>query len=424
MAAGTKTEGQEAVGACHECGTLHAQPAAGAHAVARCPICRAELYREHPQALDRALAFGLAATVLFAAAHVFPFMSMSFQGREQVMTLLSGVEALYREGMAPLALLVLLTATVIPGIKLATGLYVLLPLRFGRCKPAGGAIFRLIEELRPWAMMEVYLLGVIVAYVKLGDLAMLRPDVGLWAFVALILCMIGADASMDERLVWYRLAPQRLLSALAAAPPAVLAACHDCGQIERLDGGRTRCSRCNAALHKRKPQSLQRTTALLVTAAILYVPANLFPVMTVISLGRGEADTILSGVSALAQAGMWPIALLVFFASILVPLLKLIGLSYLLISTRWRAPRNLRQRTLLYRIIERIGRWSMVDIFMIAILVALVQIGSIATVLPGPGALAFAGVVILTMIASRSFDPRLMWDRAERSGHAIPYTRI
>lgn len=424
MTPATITAADEAVGACHDCGTLHVQPAAGVHAVARCRLCGAELYREHPQALDRALAFGLAAAVLFAAAHVFPFMSMNLQGREQVMTLLSGVEALYREGMAPLALLVLLTATVVPGLKLASGLWVLLPLRLGRRAPGAAMLFRLIEELRPWAMMEVYLLGVIVAYVKLGDLAILRPDIGLWAFIALILCIIGADASMDERLVWTRLAPQARRAGLAVAAPAGLAACHDCGQIERLDGGGRRCSRCNATLHKRKPESLQRTTALVLTAALLYVPANLFPVMTVVSFGRGESDTILTGVVTLARAGMWPIALLVFFASILVPLLKLLGLSYLLISTRWRRPRNLRQRTLLYRIIERIGRWSMVDIFMIAILVALVQLGSIATVLPGPGALAFAGVVVITMIASRSFDPRLMWDRAEWSGHDLPYTRI
>lgn len=421
MAATASGELEAPVGACHECGTLHAERAAGAHAVARCRTCGAELYREHPQALDRALAFGIAASVLFVAAHVFPFLSMRLEGREQVMTLLSGVVALERADMTLLSLLVLLTATIIPGARLCAILYVLAPLRLGRIAPGARGLFRTIEELRPWAMMEVYLLGVIVAYVKLSDLALLRPDLGLWAFIALILCMIGAEAAMDERLVWHRLAPQRRLGSIAHLQPAALAACHDCGQVDLLASGH--CSRCGAPLHKRRPQSLQRTLALLLAAAVLYLPANLLPVMTVVSLGRAEADTILTGVVTLAQAGMYPVALLVFFASILVPLLKLLGLAFLLFSLR-RGPRNLRQQALLYRLIERIGRWSMVDIFMIAILVALVQLGAIATIVPGPGALAFASVVVLTMIASRSFDPRLLWDSAERSGHDLPFTRI
>jgi paraquat-inducible protein A len=147
----------------------------------------------------------------------------------------------------------------------------------------------------------------------------------------------------------------------------------------------------------------------------LYVPANLLPVMTVTSFGKGEPDTILSGVKVLIEAGMWPIALLVFFASITVPVLKLLGLSFLLISVQRRSAWRPRDRTFLYRIIESVGRWSMVDIFMISILVALVDLGSIATIQPGPGAIAFAAVVIITMIASMAFEPRLIWDRQETS---------
>ena len=170
-------------------------------------------------------------------------------------------------------------------------------------------------------------------------------------------------------------------------------------------------------MHRRKPDSIARTWALIVTAAILYVPANLLPVMTVIHFGRGEPDTILSGVKALIGAGMWPVALLVFFASITVPVLKLIGLTFLLITTQRRSRWRLRDRSLMYRIIEQVGRWSMVDIFMISILVALVNLGTLATIEPGVGAICFAAVVIITMFASMSFDPRLIWD-AEESGHA------
>jgi paraquat-inducible protein A len=178
------------------------------------------------------------------------------------------------------------------------------------------------------------------------------------------------------------------------------------------------------SLHHRKPESLTRTWALLTAAATLYIPANLLPVMTVVSLGKGEPDTILSGVKALAAAGMWPVALLVFFASITVPCLKVIGLVYLLVSVQRSSTQRLRDRTVMYRVIEQVGRWSMVDVFMISILVALVNLGQLATIEPGKGAVAFAGVVILTMFASLAFDPRLIWDAGRNQdddrAHARP----
>jgi paraquat-inducible protein A len=153
---------------------------------------------------------------------------------------------------------------------------------------------------------------------------------------------------------------------------------------------------------------------LLLTGVILYVPANVYPVMTVISFGAGHPDTILSGVEALALAGMWPLALLVFFASITVPVAKIAGLMILLISTQRGSRWRLKDRTILYRIVETIGRWSMIDIFMLSILVGLVQLDRVATILPGIGAISFCAVVIITMIAASCFDPRLMWDAAEQ----------
>ena len=267
-------------------------------------------------------------------------------------------------------------------------------------------------------MMEVYVLGVIVAYVKLTEFAHLELGIAVYSFVALILTMVAAESALDPRQVWQRLGPQAA-APLPLPPSGSLLSCHACDQLVRTrhpgQHARLTCPRCGAALHRRRPNSLARTTALVVTATILYIPANLLPVMTVTSFGKGEPDTILSGVKTLIDAGMWPIALLVFFASITVPVLKLIGLTFLLISVRRRSAWRPRDRTFLYRIIELVGRWSMVDIFMISILVALVNLGSIATIQPGAGAIAFAAVVITTMIASMSFDPRLIWDRQETS---------
>ena len=405
--------------ACHECGTVQHMRALPEGGAARCSRCGAMLYRERRDSIEHALLLALAALILFVIANTFPFLTFELEGRADTSTLLSGARSLYEDGMWPLALLVLLTATLVPLVWLLSVTYVLLPLRLGRLPWRIADAFRFTELLRPWAMMEVYLLGVIVAYVKLSELARLELGIALFAFVGLIVVMIAAEAALEPHEIWRRLGPQASARQFGGRRGRALISCHNCDQLAVMRplpaGAAAHCPRCGAILHRRKPNSLARTWALVVAAAILYIPANLLPVMTVVYFGRGEPDTILSGVKELIQAGMWPVALLVFFASITVPVLKLIGLTFLLITVQRRSRWRLRDRGLIYRIIEQVGRWSMVDIFMISILVALVNLGSIATIEPGAGAICFAAVVIITMFASMSFDPRLIWDAEESS---------
>jgi paraquat-inducible protein A len=201
----------------------------------------------------------------------------------------------------------------------------------------------------------------------------------------------------------------------ATALAASCATCHDCGLLSRLPAAAAHdagCPRCGAALHARKPRSLERTWALVIAAALCYVPANVLPIMTVTSLGKSQSDTIMSGVVYLLLHGMWPLAVVVFTASVFVPVLKLVILASLLISvwrgSSWRPA----ERTRLYRITEAVGRWSMVDIFVVTILVALVRLGSLATIRAEAGAVFFGAVVVITMLAAESFDPRLIWDRS------------
>ena len=188
--------------------------------------------------------------------------------------------------------------------------------------------------------------------------------------------------------------------------------CHELNKQE-ADTDEQLCTRCGALIHARRPNSLTRTWALLITAAILYIPANLLPIMTVNSLGQGDPSTIMSGVIQLVQHGMFPIAAVVFIASILVPTFKLVGIGLLLFSVQRHQPLSAQQRIVMYRFIEFIGRWSMLDIFVIAILVAVVNFGRLASVEANLGAAAFASVVILTMLAAVTFDPRLIWDNTE-----------
>ncbi|WP_028695913.1 paraquat-inducible protein A [Pseudomonas cremoricolorata] len=196
---------------------------------------------------------------------------------------------------------------------------------------------------------------------------------------------------------------------------AGIVVCNECHELNRIpaQGRLGHCRRCGAILHERRPNSITRTWALLFAAMILYIPANVLPIMTVSSLGKGTPDTIMSGVITLMQHGMLPIAAVVFVASILVPTFKLIGIALLLYSVQRHQPLSARQRIWMYRFIEFIGRWSMLDIFVIAILVAVVNFGRIASVEANLGAVAFASVVILTMFAALTFDPRLIWDNTE-----------
>ena len=173
------------------------------------------------------------------------------------------------------------------------------------------------------------------------------------------------------------------------------------------------CPRCGTRLHRRKPNSIKRTWALVVAAFIFYIPANVLPITTVVSLGNAQSDTIMSGVIYFIKSGMWPIALVIFVASVFVPLLKLIILTFLLISVQRKSSWRQKDRTRLYRITEVVGRWSMVDIFVVTILVALVKLGGLASIQAQPGAVYFCAVVVITLFAAMSFDPRLIWDTEE-----------
>lgn len=179
------------------------------------------------------------------------------------------------------------------------------------------------------------------------------------------------------------------------------------------------CPRCSTRLNYRKPGSFNKTLAYTITAFVLLIPANFLPVMTVIYLGKGSSDTIMSGVMHLLHAGMAPIALLVFIASVFVPLMKLLGIVLLLSAVQFDWHLSAKQCTRLYHFVELIGKWSMLDLFMISILVTLVDLGGIATITAGNGATAFAGVVVMTILAAGSFDTRLIWDLQKNTRNSV-----
>lgn len=189
--------------------------------------------------------------------------------------------------------------------------------------------------------------------------------------------------------------------------------CHDCHLLVEAAQGHHRCPRCGAHFHLRKPNSLARTWALVCAALILIIPANVLPITVTTSLGAKQADTIISGVIYFMQSGSWEIAVVIFVASVFVPAVKLLILILLLASVHWRWRWRPKDRTTLYRLTELVGRWSMVDIYVVTILVALVKLGAVAAIEAGPAAVYFAAVVVITMFAAENFDPRLIWDVIE-----------
>ena len=412
---------------CPGCGLFQIVPALAPDLRCACTRCGTVLRITRSDPMNRHIALTFAAMVLFAVVWLAMLMKVSTAGIVRVTTLDSGPLELLHRGLWPLALAVGFTTAYAPMAKFFAALYVLLGLKMQHLPPNLRGMFRLSRKLGPWCMLEVLLLGVFVAYTKLGDLVTIELGPAVYALGLLTLVWVWAEVALDPQAVWEEI--ERRGQTHAPMPPPLLAyrpgaaGCESCGLVcvpaESDDG---RCPRCGARVHERKPDSVTRTWALVIAATVLYIPANVYPVLTVMQLGSGQPSTILGGVEELLASRLYPLALLVFFASILVPLFKLLGLGAMLTASQLGRPEAgasmlLRERTVLYHIVCWIGRWSMVDIYMESLLGALVQFGNAVTIEPGVGAVAFCAVVFTTIIAAECFDPRLMWDAANRNPH-------
>jgi paraquat-inducible protein A len=435
---------------CHDCGCLYQWQALAVRERARCQRCQLELYRWHasgPTAqTDAMVALTLAAVLVFIIAQCFPIVTLQMAGMTSGVTLLQAVMVLWGEGMGVIATMVLLCAIVFPGLELSALLYVAIGLRHRRRVPGFNLVLRTVQGARHWAMTEVLMIGILITVIKMTSLARVIPHPGLFAFAFLtILCAIVMR--YEPRALWAladRQVPQpdevRHASGAHRAhehhhhsvqeQEQELIACDTCGLVNRLDEGtgasgnagkpaaRTgkHCCRCGASLHRRIPNSIGWTWAMLAAATLLYIPANLLPVMYTQSVGGTEGDTIMSGVLLFWNTGSQGLAIIIFVASVVVPVSKLIALAWLNGSAQLRSRAAPLARTRAYRVVEFIGRWSMLDIFVVTLTVALVRFDLLAVITAGPGAIAFGCVVILTMVASAQFDPRLIWDPIDSYG--------
>jgi paraquat-inducible protein A len=364
--------------------------------------------------VQRGMAYAVAALATLITAVVLPFVGFEVRGIGQAIGLADTASELVRHGAPLVGAIVFLGVVLLPAVYLVA--FIVLHGRLVRQRRGrfDRTLARLIAAIDPWIMADVFVVGVLVSLTKIAGMARLDIGPAFWAYCAFVVLLLKTRLSLDGDWLWFRLAGEPKAPAGTQAGrdalPQGLTGCHACGLVNAIDDHeRCYCQRCGDRLHGRHPYSIQNTLALLVLAVILYIPANALPITHTVRFGASEASTIIGGVVSFLRAGDIPIAVVIFVASVVIPLAKMLALVWLCGRAAWRFEARGLAWVRLYRVVEFIGRWSMVDVFVVAILVALIRAGSLMAISPGTAALAFAGMVIVSMMAAMTFDPRLLW---------------
>lgn len=402
---------------CPQCDLLVALPTLGAGEKACCPRCGTTLTTLWRAPRQRPTAYALAALFMLLLANLFPFISMKVAGVKSEITLQAIPGVMFSEDYASLGTFFLLFVQLVPAFCLVSIL--LLVNRVRMDVRLARLLARVLFSLKTWGMAEIFLAGVLVSFVKLmayGDIG-IGPSFLPWCLFCVL--QLRAFQCVDRRWLWDDIAPMPALAQpLDVGRAGIhqgLRSCPCCTAIVPAD--ERVCPRCHVKGHVRRHNSLQWTIALLITSIILYLPANLLPIMITDLLGDKMPSTILAGVVLLWSEGSYPVAMVIFIASIMVPTLKMIAIGWLCLDAKGYGRRDSERMHKIYEVVEFVGRWSMIDVFVIAVLSALVRMGALMNIYPAMGALMFALVVIVTMFAAMMFDPRLSWDRAPESNH-------
>jgi len=366
--------------ACPDCGLVQSLPPIADHEVARCIRCQRLL--KVPDALSNAsFALILGALLLWLPGCLAPLMTVYAGGASRSATLLDCALKLFGTGYSPLGVLVLTLMILVPSTFML--LLVIAQVSLLCPRPVAERLRMWAQHLRPWLMTEVFVVGACVAYSRIQSEGTVQVDYGGWCLAGSAMLLLASLAMLGE----YTGSPQ---------------------------------PHTQAALRRASKASQEATAALVFAGFVLYIPANVMPILEIESYGSVTHNTIVGGAIELIHYGLWPLAVIVFMASVVIPLAKLFGLSWLLWQTHRHSPKLLRERTRVYRLIDTIGRWSNIDVFTLSLLAALVQFGALERVRPEPGAVAFAGVVLITMIAAQCFDPRAMWRAARSPPPSVP----
>ncbi len=393
--------------ACRYCAAIQGAPEPHP-GVLDCAVCSVGLERFTGRSLDAALATAVAALLLLLPANGLTFLTTTVLGGIERSRLASSATTLWMQGSPVLAIVIGLVVVILPIVRFSLLSVVLGAVRLGFRPPWLGRAFRWSNSLQTWAMIDVFLLAFLVAYARLAATITVMIGPGAICFLAAGLLTLLNRAMLDKKAVWDLIRPQ---PALAFEEATI--SCDACDLLVRTAATGRPCPRCQRKLKSRRTNAVGRPAAFITAAGIFYAPANILPIATIPINLRPTAYNIIGGVHDLITSGLYGLAALVFIASFLIPILKLVALAWFVHSVRARSKRGLVARTRLYQLVDEIGRWSMVDPLVIACFVPVVHYNALLTGRAEAAAPFFTGVVILTILAAKAFDPRLMWDAAE-----------
>jgi paraquat-inducible protein A len=395
---------------CRHCDLVQQLPSLQPDEEADCLRCGHHLDARHADPVLRPALFAATSLFMLLLANLFPFVSMYAAGNSSEINFFDTSSVLFTQQKQWLAILVWLFIQAIPAACMIAVLYLKLGMLYKL--PACTWVARVLYMLKPWSMVDIFLMGLIISFVKLVADADISLGPSFWAFCLFCLLHLRTFQVLDRRELWSKIAPCPTPQVAAHAGQTGLQQnlklCQVCTALVPVT--QTHCSRCNTKVRLRQPASIQNTLALLLAATLLYIPANLLPIMRTVSFGETTDSTIISGLLLMWRDGAYPVAIIILIASVIVPVIKIMVMFWLCYLTAVPLQQRQRYSTQIYRVVDWVGRWSMVDVLVVAIMAALVRFDLFMSVYPGIGALVFAAVVILTMLAALSFDPRLLWD--------------
>ncbi len=409
---------------CPKCATLHQKVCIEKGKKARCNHCGKELYHYDARILDHGLALGVTGLILFFVANLFPLVRVDVLGHEQHVTIISMVMSLFENEFYIVGIVVAFMVFIFPLMILLIYIFLSWLMRQRRGEHLTKELLILLSHLLPWSMVEIYLVSILVALVKLIGYMQIHFGLSFWALALFVLLDIYLTKSVHIGELWelrYRIFEMDTCQIGSLGDPlhqeiesADIVRCPVCEAVNLNSESQIECHRCASTIYQNPILSTSKAWAFLVTALILYVPANLYPILISEQFHTQEGNTIIGGIIVLWEEGSYPIALIILIASVLVPILKFIVLLYLLISNRRmkRYKQSKVNQHKLHYLTEVIGPWSMVDVFVVAVLTGLVQLTTVK-VLAGPGATAFVLMVLFTMFAALSVDTRLFEERRE-----------
>ncbi|WP_312046808.1 membrane integrity lipid transport subunit YebS [Erwinia sp.] len=393
---------------CPQCDTLFSLPDVKSNQSAHCPRCNARILNGRDWSMTRLAAMAVTMLLLIPFAFSEPLLTIRLLGTTIRASLLEGIVQMAQQGNVITAAMVAFCTIGAPATLVASIGWLFFGERLGlNLRP----VLLMLDRLKEWVMLDIYLVGIAVASIKVKDYADINPGVGLLAFLSLAALSLVTIIHMNVEQLWHRFYPQPQPN----VAPEQLRVCLNCHHTGLADE-RGRCPRCHTPLRLRRRHSLQKSWAALISAIVLLIPANLLPISVIYLNGARQQDTILSGILSLASGNI-PVAIVVFIASILVPFTKVVVLLTLLLSIHFKCEQGLKTRVRLLRVVTWVGRWSMLDLFVISLTMSLVNRDQLLAFTMGPAAFYFGSAVILTILAVEWLDSRLLWD-AHATGNA------